>query len=243
MNCDRTLDAGAYLLSAMPDDEYREFAQHLDTCESCRQEIQQLQIVVDTLPMAAPQLSPDPALRSRIMSVVESEAELLRASGPEADRVPAQAAGRKRRWSPNLSLRPLTAGALASALLAVGVVGGLVLNGGSSTPSSHVYGAKVTAKGAFASLSVTGSHGSLKVVNLPSAPPGKVYQVWLQTADDPPVPTHTLFNVRKSDGSAIVPIEESVRDAQHVLVTPEPDGGSQRPTGPIVIDAAQPRSA
>lgn len=240
MTCDRGVDAGAYLLRALPDDESRGFEQHLATCDSCRLEIRQLQGVVDTLPMAAPQRSPSPELKSRIMHVVEAEAELLRAAGPEADRVPRGRKSEARRWGfGSLSRRPLTAGALASALIAVGVVGGVKLRGGQPTPSARVYAAQVTAKGARATLTVTGSHGSLKVVNLPSAPRGKVYQVWLQSADSPPVPTHTLFNVRKSDGSAIVPIEESVRGAQHVLVTPEPDGGSRTPSGPIVIQATQ----
>lgn len=236
MTCDRTIDAGAYLLSALPDDEYREFEAHLEACDTCRLEVRELQVVVDNLPMAAPQMSPPDQLKSRIMRVVESEAELLKAAGPEADRV---VKAPRRRWSMGLSFRPLTAGAAAAVLLAVGVGTGAVLDGGSSSPKAHVYAAKVTASGARASLTVTGDHGSLKVVNLPSAPHGQVYQVWLQTADAPPVPTHTLFNVRKSDGSAIVPIEESVKGAQRVLVTPEPDGGSQTPSGPIVIEASQ----
>lgn len=239
MTCDRGVDAGAYLLSALSDAECQDFEAHLATCDACKLEVRQLQGVVDTLPMAAPQHPPPAELKARIMHVVEAEAELLRASGPEADRVARSEPRRARRWGIGLSLRPVTAGVLASVLLAVGVAGGLALNGSSSKPASHVYSAQVTAKGARASLTVTGSHGSLKVVNLPSAPRGKVYQVWLQRTDSPPVPTHTLFNVRKSDGSAIVPIEEPVSGVQHVLVTPEPDGGSQTPTGPIVIQATQ----
>lgn len=240
MSCEHAIGAGAYLLRALPDDEYQEFSTHLGGCADCQLEVDTLQSVVDTLPMAAPQLTPAPELRSRIMNIVNSEAELLRATGPEADRVPAAKPARRRRiWGSGFALRPVTAGALASVLLALGVAGGLALDGGPSDPESRVIQAKVTAPGAKASLTVTGDRGSLRVVNLPSAPEGKVYQVWLQTNDDPPVPTHTLFNVRKSDGSAVVPIEESVGDAQHILVTPEPDGGSQRPTGPIVIDARQ----
>lgn len=242
MTCIHGNDAGAYLLRALPDEDAAAFSRHLMTCESCQLEVDTLQSVVDTLPMAAPQTSPGPALKSRIMNIVESEAALLRATGPEADRVtPAEPKRRRRLSIAGLSLRPATAGVLASALIAVGVAGGIALDGGSSpSAKSEVYNAKVTASGARASLTVTdGKHGSLHVVNLPSAPSGKVYQVWLQAADQPPVPTHTLFNVRKSDGSAIVPIEESVTGAQHVLVTPEPDGGSQTPTGPIVIDARQ----
>jgi len=83
-----------------------------------------------------------------------------------------------------------------------------------------------------------GRRAALRVTNLPSAPAGKVYQVWIKRKGSTvPEPTHTLFNVRKSDGSAIIPIEESVAGVDQVLVTPEPDGGSLSPTGDTVISA------
>jgi anti-sigma-K factor RskA len=238
--CDQALEAGAYLLKALPADERSAYAEHLQSCQECRHEVEQLRSVVDTLPIAAPQLAPPPELKDRIMRIVDSEAELLRASGPEADRVrtPQKAEGRTRRWASGLFLRPAVAGGLASILIAVGVAGGVLLSGGDSTPSTRNVTAQVAAAGATATVSVQDGRAALHVRNLPAAPFGKVYQVWIRRKGVPaPIPTHTLFNVRKSDGSAVVPIEESVKDVEQVMVTDEPDGGSTQPTGTQLISA------
>jgi anti-sigma-K factor RskA len=237
--CDHAIDAGAYVLRALPEGEHAAFATHLRTCASCRHEVQQLQTVADTLPIAAPQLVPPPELKDRIMRVVDAEAELLRAAGPEADRVPERQPRRSRRWGSGLFLRPVAAGAVASVLIAVGVAGGVLLsNDGTSTPATRSLAAKVSTPGASATVALQGDRAALHVTNLPSAPAGKVYQVWIQRPGADPQPTHTLFNVRKSDGSAVVPIEERVREGEKILVTDEPDGGSLTPTGRTVIDAS-----
>lgn len=238
-NCDHALDAGAYLLSALAPDEHREFAAHLGTCEVCRHEVEQLQVVVDTLPIAAPQLVPPTELRDRIMRVVDAEAELLRAAGPEADRVPVRKERRKPRWASGMFLRPVTAGAMATVLVALGVAGGtlLVSEDSTSPPPTTSITAKVNAAGSKAVVSLQDGRAALHVTNLPSAPSGKVYQVWLQRPGQDPRATHTLFNVRRADGSAVVPIDEDVSPGERIIVTDEPDGGSQRPTGQTVIDA------
>ena len=85
------------------------------------------------------------------------------------------------------------------------------------------------------SLAVTEDSGELRVRNLPSAKNGRVYQVWFQSGEDDPKPTHTLFNVRR-DGQAEVQISESLEGVDRVLVTAEPDGGSTTPSGaPLLI--------
>jgi len=123
-DCPRGIDTGAYVLDALDEREHPAFAAHLGECVHCSREVSELQLVVDALPIAAPQTSPSVALKSRIMAVVETEAELLHAAGSGADRRPAKAP--RRRWLPaGLAhpLRPAFAGALACALLGLGVVG------------------------------------------------------------------------------------------------------------------------
>ncbi|MCW2999690.1 MAG: hypothetical protein JWN65_3239 [Solirubrobacterales bacterium] len=236
--CAHAIDAGAYLLRALPEDEHAAFAAHLGICRACRQEVAQLQVVVDTLPIAAPQLAPPPELKDRIMRVVDAEADLLRAAGPEADRVPARQARRSRRWGAGLLLRPAVAGGLASILIAVGVAGGVLLSDdGTSTPPTRSLAAEVSTAGSTAVVALQGDRAALHVTNLPSAPAGKVYQVWIQRPGADPQPTRTLFNVRKGDGSAVVPIQERVHRGERLLVTDEPDGGSLTPTGQMVINA------
>jgi hypothetical protein len=236
LGCDHVDEVGAYLLRALPEDELRAFQTHLSACDGCRREVQSLQMAVDALPLAAPQIVPPPALRDRIMQVVEAEAQLLRAAGPEADRVPVAEAKRSRRWgwAAGFSLRPVAAGALASVLLLVGVAGGVLLSGDDG-PSTRNLAAQVSDPGARVTVALRGDKAALHVKNLPSAPFARVYQVWIKRGDTI-VPTHTLFNVRK-DGSAVVPIEESVAGADQILVTDEQNGGSQKPTTTPLITA------
>lgn len=231
MTCDRTLDAGAYALQAMEDREAQAFELHLEDCEACRHHVAELRPVVDALPMAAPQLSAPPELKGRLMAVVEREAELLRAAGPEADRVPEPARAR-RRWS--LGVRPLTAALAACSLLAAGVVTGLALTGGDDAAQVRTVAAQAPSSAKVAVELDEDGHAELVMEGMPSAPVGRVYQVWL-ARDGKPEPTHTLFSVAK-DGEARVAIDESVRGAKQVLVTAEPAGGSKEPTqAPLVI--------
>lgn len=236
-DCPRGIDAGAYVLEALTSEEGRAYAAHLPECDHCRLEVEDLRLVVDTLPIAAPQASPPAALKSRIMAVVNAESELLHAAGSEADRAPAAAAkARRRRWLPAFSpsLRPAFAGALACVLLAMGVVGGIAVQGKDAGPQTRTLAA--WAKGpAQAQLKVTGDNASLEVTDMPSLSAGRVYQVWFDRGDGQLRPTHTLFNVR-SDGRAKVAIEEPVRGVKKILVTAEPSGGALAPSpgGPVI---------
>jgi hypothetical protein len=194
-----------------------------------------LEVVVDTLPAGAPRLPAPPELKRRIMAVVEAEAELLRASGPEADRVAPVAA--RRGLFGRLPARPGRALALACTILVFGGLAGIAIeHGRDGGPSTRTVQAAVTGQGR-AALELTGSRAALKLDGVPSLPKGRVYQVWfVKPGRSAPEPTHTLFNVRR-DGRATVAIEESVKGVRQVLVTAEPDGGSRQPTSAPVISA------
>jgi anti-sigma-K factor RskA len=251
MSCEHRDDAGAWVLGALPDDEHERFAAHLAGCETCRREVAQLQMVADTLPLAATQVAPPPELKERIMAVVRSEAAVLEAAGPEADvapRAPAQTPAaaparrprqkrERRRWFglPALALRPIPAAVAAAVLIAVGVGGGVLLSHDGS--SGRTVAAQVVVPAspdARASLTLADDRATLKVKDFPAPPSGRVYQVWLKRPGRPPDPTTALFRVR--GGSATVDVPGSVRGVDQVLVTAEPDGGSRAPTrDPIVI--------
>jgi anti-sigma-K factor RskA len=233
-HCAHRDDAGPWVLGALHEQDAGAFAAHLETCAGCRAEVASLQTVANMLPMAAPQAVPSPALKDRIMAVVDSEAQLLRAAGPEADRPPVAASARRegRRFGWLGRLRPLPAAVLATALLALGVVGGVLLSGGEDTTSHPGFGPK----GSQVALRVTGEHGQLDLRGMPAAPTGRVYQVWLIHGKDKPRPTHTLFTV-PSDGRARVEILESLKGADQVLVTAEPPGGSKQPTSAPLLGA------
>ena len=63
-----------------------------------------------------------------------------------------------------------------------------------------------------------------------------MYEVWLMPeGSDTPEPTDVLFTPR-SDGSAVAAIP-GIDDARQVLVSDEPPGGSDEPTGEILMAA------
>jgi anti-sigma factor RsiW len=260
MSCEHRHDAGAWVLGALPEDEQRRFAAHLESCEICRREVADLQMVADTLPLGARQVAPPPELKERIMAAVREEAAVLAAAGPEADvaaepatetapaapvEAPAERPRRERPerrkrdggwWRrPLLALRPLPAAGLAVVLLALGVgIGALASGGGESARTVQAQVVVPSAPSARASLTVSGDDATLKVSGFPSPPAGRVYQVWVKRPGRDPAPTNALFSVRR--GQATVEVPDRVRDGDQVLVTAEPDGGSQAPTrAPVIV--------
>jgi anti-sigma-K factor RskA len=238
--CAHRDDVGSYVLRALPDDELERFEAHLTTCEDCRRDVAELQVAADTLPLAAVQVAPPPELRDRIMATVRSEADLLSAAGARADEPAREPAAKapprreRRRW---WALRPLPAVGLATAVLAVAVVAGVLVVGGDDT---HTVQAKVTLSStpdARASLEVTGTEGKLTVRNFPPAGGDRVYEAW-RMRNGKPVPAG-LFRVG-DNGGATLAIDESLKSGDQVLVTVEPGGGSAQPTSKPIVAAAVP---
>jgi anti-sigma-K factor RskA len=218
--------AGAYVLGAMPSGERDAFEAHLATCAVCQEEVEELRPAAEALPMASPPMLPPPELKDRIMAEVEREAALLASVGAGADR-PQPRPRRERRglgWLGGWRLAPVGA-----ALLIAGVLLGTALGG----PGSRTY--------AFdrqgVQLEVEGDQATLVARDLPAPPRGRVYEVWLMPkGSDTPRPTDVLF-VPRSDGSAVAAIPGSVDDVRQVLVTDEPFGGSDEPTGRLLMAA------
>jgi hypothetical protein len=218
---DRWSDSlGAWLLGALPEDEATGFARHLAQCPVCQEDAASLQVAVDALPASAEPRTPPPALKERIMAVVEAEA-------PAPVEAPAREPRRRRSWFAGLSLRPAIAVGLAA--LVLGFVGARALQGGEETITAKVSG------GGSAQLRVEDGHGRLVASRLPEPPAGRVYQVWLDKGGKAPVPTNVLFTTSR-DGSASADVP-SVDGVKRVMVTDEPNGGSRSPTGKLLLTA------
>jgi anti-sigma-K factor RskA len=228
--CEQQVNASAWVLGALDESEVATYAAHVDDCAICQTEIAQLQMVADALPLASEQVAPPPALRDRIMDVVTSEAQLLRAAGPQADRPPQRTRARRPSWFTGWRLAPI-----GVAVLAVGVIVGTSLSGGGT--ARHVTQAQVSIPGAHAQLVTQGTRARLQMTGMPNPPRGKVYEVWIQHgASSRPMPTDALFTVR-SNGHGDVAVPDPVHRGDHVLVTAERSGGSDVPTSPAVIAA------
>jgi hypothetical protein len=236
---DRWADAaGAYLLHALEEDEKARYEAHLESCHVCRDEVEYLRVASDALPASVEQFAAPPELKDRIMTVVNREAELLRAAGPEADRPPAAApAADRRRWWQVVPREALALGATLL-LIAGGITGWSLRDGGAEGPAvARTVPAEVLVADGTASLIVRDEHSTLVTKKLPRPGKGRVYQVWLKRKGvTAPEPTDALFNVRH-DGSASVDVPGSMKGVEAVLVTTEPEGGSQEPTSDAVIKA------
>ena len=219
---DRWADAaGAYVLGAMAPDERADFEAHMAACPACRQEVDELRPAAEALPMAAPPMLPPRALKDRIMAEVDREAALLAQTGAAADR-PA----RRRGWFASLGLWRLAP--VAAALLIVGVLIGSQLGGGTKD---------VRFDRAGATLRIDGDRATLVAENLPAPPQGKVYEVWVvPKGGNAPRPTNALFMPR-SDGSAEAVVPGDASQFGQVLVSDEPPGGSEKPTGDVLMKA------
>ena len=224
---------GAYVLGALEHGECERFEAHVAECEICRRDVAELRVAADALPVSVPIVSPPPALKHRIMAVVDSEAELLAAAGRQADE-PERPRGRRpagrslRGWL----MRPGVALACVLLLLAGGLAAGL-LSGGDD-PRTVV--AQTLSPRADVRLEIREHGSTLLAKNMPAPPSGRVYQVWLKRPGKDPEPTSVLWSTR-SDGSAEVAVPGSLEGVEAVLVTDEPQGGSAAPTKPPVITA------
>ena len=237
--CEQQVNAAAWVLGALDESEAPGYAAHVRSCAHCQEEITKLTMVRDALPLATEQVAPPPELGDRIMSVVSSEAQLLRAAGPEAYKTDeadgaAPAKRQRGRWRANWLSGGVVGLATGAALAAGFVIGGLVTT---SSSRLHIDQAHVTVPGAKARLIVEGTRGKLQMEGMPNPPKGKIYEMWvLRHSATDPVPTSTLFGVQ-SDGEGQVFVPYPLREGDKVLITTEDEGGSLVPTSPPIISA------
>ena len=226
LGCEHSVDAAPYVLGALEEaDSYRE---HLDGCPSCRAQVADLQLVVDTLPATVPPVVASEALRERVLAQVRSEAELLRSAAGQLDQPPRRP---ERSKSPRVSLVGAGIAIAVTAAVAVAVTVSL-----RSTAPERVTVAQIAPNisGADASLRQVDGRAELVVSGMPQPPPDKIYEVWLGRGSTLPQPTNALFSVTDS-GSGSVNVPGSLHGVKEVLVTSEPLGGSSRPTSSPIL--------
>jgi anti-sigma-K factor RskA len=213
--------AAAYVLGAMAVAEREEFEAHLSSCETCREEVDELRPAAEALPMASPLMAPPPELKHRIMAEVEREAELLGAAGAGADRPERTERRRRGSWLSGWRLAPVAAG-----LLIAGVLAGSALTG----PDTQTYEGSTRLEGASAELRVEDGEATLVADGLPE--PDGAYQVWIKPRGGDTVEPSVLFLPRDGEATATVP---GTDDAEAVLVTREPKSGSDTPSEDPVV--------
>jgi anti-sigma-K factor RskA len=196
----------AHALDALDADDALLLDGHLETCEECRRELDELRETTALLAFASKPLEPPASLRARILDAV-------------ADTTPAPAPARRARLA---FLRGAFAGALVAAAVAL-VIGIALHSQQDETRSAQVQPLVGSVRGAVVR---DGSTGKLVLFDLPAPKSGHTYEAWLIGSDKTPVPAG-LF---KGGKAVVVGLVGDAAKAKQVAITVEPSGGSQQPT-------------
>ncbi len=220
--------------------------EHLETCAECQRAYREYAAVAQTLPFTAPEASPPPELRDRIIAAVAAEAE----PAPEAPRaaLPREHRARRQGWGLwtalaaslvaalallgwNLSLRSqLSAQELQVAASREGWQAMIALMNDPQVRSTPVAGSG--ARGTFW-MAPGQEIACLMVQGMPPLAEGQVYQVWL--LDDGQRVSGGVFEARNGNGWVIIRPGNTLDRYRTVVVTAEPRGGSPAPTGPQIM--------
>ena len=213
-------DLAAYALGALEPAEAAEVERHVEECERCRAELRWLQPAVDVLPSSVPQLEAPAGLRRELMRTVRAEAREERGGWW----------ARRPGW---ITLRARPAVVLAAVALLGAGIAGYIVNEANQVGQETV--TQFQAKGTGdAVLTRSDGEAVLHVERLPALKSGRVYQLWVEDGDGVhPYPTFTL----DAEGQATANVGAVPDDAKAVLVTDEPEGGSEQPTTKPVLKA------
>jgi anti-sigma-K factor RskA len=216
-------DLAAYMLGALDGDEAAEFERHLESCERCQEEMRWLEPAVQVLPESVERQEPPRALREALMAEVRDDVREAKAR---------PAAARRRRWL----LKPAMGFAVV-ALLVAGVVGyevgsdGSGGDGGASTVERQVDGINVK-------MVQEGNSGTLQLSGVHQLPQDKVLEAWVEREGE--VEAVPALFVPDRNGQAETRIAD-MNGVEVVMVTEEPQGGSEAPTGEPIMTMAVPQ--
>jgi anti-sigma-K factor RskA len=249
--------AAAYVLGALDAAERQAFEAHVRTCVACAEELRSLQPIAAALPRAVTQHTPPPELRARVLKAATGAAPGAatadaprRAQGiawlPLAASVAVAAGlgayalqlqGRIANLETRLTNAETRAAAaerdtiearrvaddaqIAYVILAAPDAVRIDLSGKGSASASTGRAMWSRARGMVFTAS-----------NLPAAPEGKVYQVWVLSGDTK-LSAGLLTTDASGRGAAVFQTSPNIPPPTAVAVTLEPAGGVPQPTGEI----------
>ena len=217
----------AYALDALDEHDEQAYEEHLRTCAQCQAELASLRETAGALAFAVPAPEPPEVLRGRILDAARAERGTV---------VPL-----RRRWvTPALGAAAAVAAAVA---IGLGIWAANLQSDLSTTRdalANEETAAAILADPTAQRHEVTGADGTLVVAedgqaviafdDLPPAPAGKTYEVWVIPGETPE--RSTLF-----DEPGRILIDRPVPDGATVAVTVEPEGGVDAPTSQPTITA------
>jgi anti-sigma-K factor RskA len=215
-------EIAAHLLGSLDETETRELERHLAGCAECRERLEWLRPAAELLPETVKRMQPPPELRDRVLAEVRAEGSRAAAGAPA-----------RRGWLRGTLLRPAV-GLAAAAVIGAAIAGYAIGVDGGGDSQQTVPGPPQG--GVIANLERTGDGGTLQVAGLRRLGRGRQYQAWVQRGGR--MEPSTVFDARP-DGSARARIG-NLDQADAVLVTIEPRGGSDEPSSRPLVNLPLP---
>jgi anti-sigma-K factor RskA len=228
--------AAGYVLGSLDPEERRAFESHVGGCAECAAEVASLRPVVGALATAVPQVTPRAEIRDRILDA-RAEAGLKALPSKVHDRKPPAAliwlplaaaviiavgasiyAARLQRQLGELQARFDQEQAMTAVLTAPDLAR-IDLEGQSPAPDARARALWSRSRGLV-----------FTAANLPPAPAGKAYQVWVVTAQAP-ISAGLLTPDSSGIGTQYYMTPADIAPPVAVAVTLEPAGGVPAPTG------------
>jgi len=219
-------DLAAYVLGALEADEAAALERHMDDCERCREEMRWLQPAVHTLPESVARQEPPKQLRQSLMAEVRADAR--------AERSPSTS-----RWRSLWATRGMrvATGFAVVALVAAAVVGYEVGDGGSGESPGSTFVSQQPG-GITVKMVSEGDGGKLHLSGVDPLPSDKVLEAWVEREGK--VEAVPALFVPDRNGQAETTIED-MTGVKTVMVTKEPSGGSETPTGEPIVTMSVPQ--
>ena len=229
---------GAYLLGALDEHELQSFEAHLDECPVCRDEVLRLRPAAEALPRSVMPVAPPPGLKVALMAEVERDLR-ERGEAPAGSRVLEAVRERLATVGNALTgMRPAVAWVGAAFVLLVGIAMGYGATEITSEDQGRTVAASVDPKAVpvgSGSLLVPGDESKgaiLRVHGMPTLDKDSVYQVWVRRGRE--TISESLFSVG-AGGEGAAAVSKDLEDADVVMVTREPAGGSRAPSEPPIL--------
>ena len=231
--------SGAYVVDALDDAERAAFEQHLAGCHDCQAEVAGLREAATLLADDAA-TTPPASLRANVLAGIRTIRPLPpETGGPEADATtPEEAAEPTATVLPMRRRFRLGTLAVAAAILAIfGIAAvaqpwqqdeGISVADQVMTADDATHVKVNFDDGSTATVFRSAEEGKAVVVteNMAKAPPGKVYELWLQKPGGDMVPAGLM----RGEGDQKQVLEGDAAKATAAAISVEPSGGSDAPT-------------
>ncbi|GAB3775543.1 anti-sigma-K factor RskA [Nocardioides ginsengisegetis] len=229
--------SGAYAIDALDDIERAQFERHLAVCADCQAEVDSLREASALLPETT-MAAPPEGLRARVLADITAIRPLPPLTGTNLEPADAPANVVPLRRPLRRRLTGLVAAAAAVAAIGTGAVWQPWHDSTSQTQLSAADRIRNAPDAVTVTQRVDGGQATViasKSLNqllvstegLPPLPAGKVYEMWLQDADEGMVPVPGGL---MTAADATVVLDGNLANALGAGITVEPAGGSHVPT-------------